>query len=52
MIPEKFSNDLCSLLPNKKRLALSLTFLVGLDGLIDDKSWKFEKSIIVNKKAL
>ena len=51
MIPEKFSNDLCSLLPNKKRLALSLTFLVGLDGLIDDKSWKFEKSIIVNKKA-
>ena len=50
MIRKKFLYDLCSLL-QIKRLALSLTFLVGLDGLIDDKSWKFENSLIVNKKA-
>lgn len=48
MLPERLSNDLCSLRPNEDRLAFSAIFTITKDGTIK-KEW-FGKTIIYSAK--
>ena len=48
MLPEVLSNDLCSLIPNKDRLAFSATFVFSKEGIV--KSRWFGQSIIHSNK--
>jgi ribonuclease R len=48
MLPERLSNNLCSLRPNEDRLAFSAIFTITKDGTIK-KEW-FEKTVIHSAK--
>ncbi len=48
MLPEKLSNDLCSLKPNVPRLAFSVIMNITKTGVI--KSYKIKETIIQSKK--
>ena len=48
MLPERLSNDLCSLRPNEDRLAFSAIFTITKDGTVK-KEW-FGKTIIYSAK--
>ncbi len=48
MLPEKLSNDICSLIPNKNRLCLTVEIILDPNG--NKISHKFYKSIIKSKK--
>lgn len=50
MLPEKLSNDLCSLVPDKKRLTLTADMKINFDGNVVD--FKIYKSLIKSKKRL
>jgi ribonuclease R len=50
MLPEKISNDLCSLNPNTKKLSLSCEVLIDKSGKIVSK--KVYESIISSKFRL
>ena len=49
MIPDILARNICSLKPNKNRLAFTVSVKIGFDGSILDYS--FEKTIINSKKA-
>ncbi|MCJ7637459.1 MAG: ribonuclease catalytic domain-containing protein, partial [Nitrososphaeraceae archaeon] len=49
MIPDIFANNICSLRPNKNRLAFTVSVKLDLNGII--LSYSFEKTIINSKKA-
>lgn len=48
MLPEKLSNELCSLKPNVPRLAFSILMKITDDGIV--KSYKIHETIIESKK--
>ncbi|MGM0567776.1 MAG: ribonuclease R family protein, partial [Elusimicrobiota bacterium] len=48
MLPEKISNDLCSLVPGKDRLAVSV--FMNIDGHGTVKDYRFSRSVIRSKK--
>lgn len=48
MLPEKLSNNLCSLVPNQDRYALSIFFTIDLDAKIKD--WRWSKTVINSNK--
>lgn len=48
MLPEKLSNELCSLKPNVPRLAFSVIIKITNEGVIKD--YRIEESIILSKK--
>lgn len=48
MLPEKLSNDLCSLKPNTTRLAFSIMMKIDSDGVVTD--YQIKESIIRSKK--
>lgn len=50
MLPEILSNDVCSLRPNRRRLAHSVYMKVSATG--DIKSWEFADTIIESKAKL
>jgi len=50
MLPRKLSDDICSLVPGKDRLAFSV--ILDFDKKGNRKSYKFAKSIIRNKNRL
>ncbi len=50
MLPRKLSDDICSLVPNKNRL--TFTVIIEFDKKGNRRSFKFTKSIIVNKNRL
>lgn len=50
MLPRKLSDDICSLVPNKDRLAF--TAIIDFDKKGNRKSFKFTKSVIKNKNRL
>ncbi|MGC8616348.1 MAG: ribonuclease R family protein [Desulfurella sp.] len=50
MLPRKLSDDICSLVPDKDRLAF--TVIIDFDKKGNRKSFKFTKSIIRNKNRL
>mmetsp|Transcript_6988 Transcript_6988/g.10240 ORF Transcript_6988/g.10240 Transcript_6988/m.10240 type:complete len:781 (+) Transcript_6988:340-2682(+) len=51
MLPEKMSNDICSLIPNQDRLAVSMFVTMDMNGNIIEKP-KFEETIINSKQKL
>ncbi len=50
MLPRKLSDDICSLVPDKDRLAFSV--IIDFDKKGKRKSYKFVKSVIKNKNRL
>ena len=50
MLPEKLSADLCSLVPDRDRLALSV--IVTLDRHAQVQGWKFEETVIRSRHRL
>lgn len=50
MLPDVFSNDICSLTPNTEKMAFSL--ILKLDSNYQIKDLKFCKTVIMSKKAL
>ncbi len=48
MLPEKLSNNICSLVPNKERLTYSV--LVEFDSKIKIKNYQIRKSVIKSKR--
>jgi ribonuclease R len=50
MLPERLSNDLCSLRPNEDRLAMTAELLVGPDGLVREAS--FHSTVIRSNQRL
>ena len=51
MLPEILSTDMCSLVENKERLALSVSIKLNEDGTMNGKP-KFMKSLVKNKRQL
>ena len=49
MLPDQFSNDICSLLPNTEKMAFSLILILDSNYVI--QNYKFRKSIILSKCA-
>ena len=52
MLPTEFSENLCSLLYGKRRLALALSLKVTETGEILENTLRFQKTIIVNKMSI
>lgn len=50
MLPEKLSANLCSLVPDRDRLALSVIVKLDLHGKIE--GWKFEETVIRSRHKL
>ncbi len=50
MLPEKLSNDICSLVPNEDRLSLSV--IIDLDKSGNIKKYRFTNGLIRNKNRL
>ena len=48
MLPEKLSNDLCSLLPKRDRLAFSVRFLVTEDGAVE--GYRAERAVFCSRR--
>ncbi len=48
MLPEKLSNDLCSLLPDRDRLAFSVRFLVTKDGAVE--GYRAERTVFRSRR--
>jgi len=48
MLPERLSNDLCSLVPNKPRLAYSVFMTFGKQGAL--KTYRIEETVIESKR--
>ncbi|MBZ5590343.1 MAG: ribonuclease R [Acidobacteriia bacterium] len=48
MLPEKLSNNLCSLVPDQDRLAFSVRFLVDPDGAVD--GYRAERSVFRSRR--
>ena len=52
MLPRALNSNICSLLPNQPRFAISLYFVISEDGLIDLSSVNYEQTLIRNAHKL
>jgi exoribonuclease R len=50
VLPNELADDLCSLLENKKRFAISIIYQYEIGDKIELKNWYFRESIVKNRK--
>ena len=52
MLPRLLNNNICSLLPNQPRFAISLYFVISEEGIIDMSSINYKYNLIKNSYKL